>query len=74
MNFSIFFIFFILLIFFLYFLGLDLTVDTYPPDNITDPKAFLTAIQAFNPGDAVTIFTPDDTHFEIALAAINRGK
>ena len=49
-------------------------MDTYPPDNITDPKAFLTAIQAFNPGDAVTIFTPDDTHFEIALAAINRGK
>jgi len=25
------------------------------------------------PGDAVTIFTPDDTHFDIALYAIERG-
>ena len=53
--------------------GLDLSVETYPKDNVTDPKAYLEAIQAFLPGDAVTIFTPDDTHFEIALAAIQRG-
>lgn len=54
--------------------GLDLSVETFPADNVTDPKAYLTAIKAFLPGDAVTIFTPDDTHFEIALAAIERGE
>lgn len=54
--------------------GLDLSVETFPADNVTDPKAYLAAIKAFLPGDAVTIFTPDDTHFEIALAAIERGK
>jgi hypothetical protein len=49
-------------------------VETFPADNVTDPKAYLTAIKSFLPGDAVTIFTPDDTHFEIALAAIERGE
>jgi D-galacturonate reductase len=53
---------------------LDLSVETYPKDSVTDPKAYLEAIAAFLPGDAVTIFTPDDTHFEIALAAIQRGE
>ena len=48
-------------------------MDTFPEDHITDGKAYLTAFEAFQPGDAVTIFTPDDTHFEIALAAINKG-
>jgi Oxidoreductase family, NAD-binding Rossmann fold len=38
-----------------------------------DPKAYLTAIDAFDAGDACTIFTPDDTHFAIALAAVQRG-
>lgn len=27
----------------------------------------------FSPGDIVSIFTPDDTHYAIALAAIERG-
>ena len=53
---------------------MDLSVETYPKDSVTDPKAYLEAIAAFLPGDAVTIFTPDDTHFEIALAAIQRGE
>ena len=48
-------------------------MDTFPEDHITDGKAYLTAFESFQPGDAVTIFTPDDTHFEIALAAINKG-
>ncbi|MCP4210930.1 MAG: Gfo/Idh/MocA family oxidoreductase, partial [Halieaceae bacterium] len=26
-----------------------------------------------NPGDMITLFTPDDTHFPIALAAVERG-
>ena len=33
----------------------------------------MTAIDAFDAGDACTIFTPDDTHFAIALAAVQRG-
>jgi hypothetical protein len=57
-----------------FLVGLDLSVETYPKDSVTDPKAYLEAIAAFLPGDAVTIFTPDDTHFEIALAAIQRGE
>lgn len=33
----------------------------------------MTAIDALKPGDAVTIFTPDTTHYPIALYAIERG-
>eukprot|EP00953_Heterococcus_sp_UTEX-ZZ885_P021389 11934-Heterococcus_DN1.PRE.1 len=52
---------------------MDLTMDCWPEDGKTDPKAYLTAIDAFDAGDACTIFTPDDTHFAIALAAVQRG-
>lgn len=38
--------------------GLDLTMETFPEEGVVDPKAFLPAIEAFQPGDAVTIFTP----------------
>jgi hypothetical protein len=30
-----------------------------------DPKAFFAAAEAFKPGDAAIIFTPDDTHFGV---------
>ena len=53
--------------------GLDLSLKTYPDDGIVDAEAYLRAINASQPGDAMTIFTPDDTHFEIALAAIEKG-
>lgn len=54
--------------------GMDVSVTTYPDDNVErDPKAYKAAIDKLQPGDAVTIFTPDDTHFEIALYAIQRG-
>eukprot|EP01039_Chlorochromonas_danica_P007292 gene7292-8069_t len=53
--------------------GLDLTLETFPGDQEVNPKAYLTALDSFQAGDAVTIFTPDDTHFEIALAAVERG-
>lgn len=53
--------------------GLDLQLETFPEDSRVDPQSFKDAIKAFHPGDAVTIFTPDDTHFEIALAAIEHG-
>jgi len=53
--------------------GLDLTVDTYPNDDICNPLSYIDAISTFKAGDAVTIFTPDDTHFTIALACIEKG-
>jgi D-galacturonate reductase len=49
------------------------TVETYPKDTEVDPKAYEEAMSKFSPGDAVIIFTPDDTHFEIALKAIRSG-
>lgn len=52
---------------------MDLTMDWWPADNVVDGQAFLQALDAFKPGDACVIFTPDDTHFEMALAAIQRG-
>jgi len=53
--------------------GLDISTETFPADNAVNPKAYLEALDAFERGDAVIIFTPDDTHFEIALEAVNRG-
>jgi D-galacturonate reductase len=53
--------------------GLDLTMATYPPDGKVDGEAYKAAIDSLSRGDAITIFTPDDTHFEIAMYAIQRG-
>jgi len=54
--------------------GIDPSViETWPADTVVDPKAFRTAADAFKPGDLAIIFTPDDTHFEIAMACIERG-
>ncbi|CAK8988133.1 unnamed protein product [Durusdinium trenchii] len=43
------------------------------PKSGRDPKAYLSAIKAFKPGDLCTVFTPDDTHFEICKAALEGG-
>ena len=42
--------------------GLDLTMTTFPADDVVDPKAYLAALDSdrCRPGDVVTIFTPDD--------------
>ena len=34
---------------------------------------YIKALDTFKKGDACIIFTPDDTHFSIALEAIRRG-
>mmetsp|Transcript_5868 Transcript_5868/g.11496 ORF Transcript_5868/g.11496 Transcript_5868/m.11496 type:complete len:423 (-) Transcript_5868:98-1366(-) len=52
---------------------MDLTCDTFPADDAVDPAAYRTAIQTFKPGDVSIIFTPDDTHFDIAMSAIEQG-
>ncbi|CAE7713864.1 gltX1 [Symbiodinium sp. CCMP2592] len=43
------------------------------PKEGKNPKAYLDAIKAFKPGDVCTVFTPDDTHFEICKAALQGG-
>ncbi|AEO62764.1 9fd2008e-d2c8-4084-b998-8dfcdc45d1f2 [Thermothielavioides terrestris] len=53
--------------------NLDTSFESYPADDAKDPEAYKTAIDALSPGDAITIFTPDTTHYPIALYAIERG-
>lgn len=45
---------------------------SYPAAGVRDGDAYKTAIDSLKPGDAITIFTPDSTHFEIAMYAIQR--
>lgn len=52
---------------------MDLTCDTFPADTEVNPEAYEDAIKSFQPGDVAVIFTPDDTHYKIALECINRG-
>jgi D-galacturonate reductase len=53
--------------------NMPIIIETYPNDDQINPSAYLDAILNYPPGSAVTIFTPDDTHYDIALACINRG-
>lgn len=53
--------------------GLDTSFDSFPANDQKDPDAYKTAIDGLKPGDAITIFTPDPTHYPIALYAIERG-
>ncbi|KAI1853740.1 hypothetical protein JX265_003927 [Neoarthrinium moseri] len=53
--------------------SLDCSFDSYPANDVKDPDAYKGAIDALKPGDAITIFTPDTTHYPIALYAIERG-
>jgi len=46
-------------------------IETWPGDAVvSDPYAYRTALATFAPGDVAIVFTPDDTHFEIAMAAV----
>ena len=54
--------------------NLDVSFDSFPSDTTSrDPDAYKGAIDALSAGDAITIFTPDTTHYPIALYAIERG-
>lgn len=53
--------------------GMDLTCDTFPADDAIEPKAYCDAVQTFQKGDVAVIFTPDDTHFDIAMQCVQRG-
>jgi D-galacturonate reductase len=56
-------------------LGADgrVAIDTFPADDCVDAQAYLGALRSFSPGDVAVIFTPDSTHFEIAMACVERG-
>jgi len=54
--------------------GIDPSViETWPADTVVAPAAYKDAAAAFLPGDLAIIFTPDDTHYDIAMACIERG-
>jgi len=54
--------------------GLDISVECFPADDVAfDPLACEKAMDTMQRGDGVIIFTPDNTHFSIAMAAIKRG-
>ena len=56
------------------YLSMDTRFEAFPDDQtISDPKAYLRALDSMSAGDLVTILTPDDTHFQLALDAIERG-
>ncbi|PYI10439.1 NAD(P)-binding protein [Aspergillus sclerotiicarbonarius CBS 121057] len=52
--------------------NLDVSFSSFPADNTSDPEAYKAAIDALPAGSAITIFTPDPTHYPIALYAIQR--
>ena len=52
---------------------MDVSFESFPADDQTDPDAYKSAIDALPKGSAITIFTPDSTHYPIALYAIERG-
>lgn len=51
---------------------MDTTFTSYPAAGVRDGDAYKGAIDSLKAGDAITIFTPDSTHFDIALYAIQR--
>ena len=53
--------------------GLDTAVETFPEDETVDREAYLRALATCSPGDLAIVFTPDDSHFSIAAACLQRG-
>ncbi|GAK62496.1 uncharacterized protein PAN0_001c0696 [Moesziomyces antarcticus] len=51
---------------------LSTAFTSYPEAGVRDGDAYKAAIDSLAPGDAITIFTPDSTHFDIAMYAIQR--
>jgi D-galacturonate reductase len=51
----------------------DFSMATYPADDATDARAYRAALAALPRGSAFIVFTPDDTHFAIAMDAVAAG-
>ncbi len=53
---------------------MDVSFESFPADDVAKKNdAYLDAIATFTAGDLAIIFTPDDSHFDIAKACIERG-
>jgi len=56
------------------FEGIDPTVvETWPAEGVVNRESYKDAAASFKEGDCAIIFTPDDTHFAIAMECIQRG-
>ncbi|MEM0913066.1 MAG: Gfo/Idh/MocA family oxidoreductase [Planctomycetota bacterium] len=54
--------------------NLSTEFESFPADDCQrDAEAYLRAMDALSAGDVVMVFTPDDTHHAIGLAAVERG-
>ncbi|MEO0797138.1 MAG: Gfo/Idh/MocA family oxidoreductase [Verrucomicrobiota bacterium] len=54
--------------------NLSTAFESFPADSCErDTASYLEAMDQLSPGDCVLVFTPDDTHYRIGLAAIARG-
>lgn len=51
----------------------NITFAQCPKPGVQDRKAYLQALDSSKPGDVCSVFTPDDTHFEIIEAALSKG-
>jgi len=51
----------------------NVDLQTFPADDRADPLAYREALKQFAPGDVAIIFTPDNTHFDIAMACVEHG-
>jgi D-galacturonate reductase len=53
---------------------MDLSFDSFPADDIgRNPVAYRAALNQMTEGDICIVFTPDDTHFRIAVDAVKHG-
>jgi D-galacturonate reductase len=53
---------------------IDVSFESFPADDVArKTDSYKDAIATFVPGDLAIIFTPDDSHFEIAKACIEHG-
>ena len=53
--------------------GLSTSLETFPRDDEVDREAYKTALATCQPGDVAIVFTPDDTHYDIAMACLQSG-
>ena len=53
---------------------MNVDFDSFPADDVArDANAYRLALDALSPGDSVIVFTPDDTHYQIAMEAVEKG-
>jgi len=53
--------------------NMDLTCETWPSDDAVNPSSYIEACSTYKRGDVAIIFTPDDTHYDIAMECIKKG-